>query len=132
MARWSLKKVRRGDAIKAEHINAIIERLDELEIRAASPLQITRVQGSGALISLGFGFDLFCVFELTSQLNPGSYADAKILWDVGKAGTWGEDGDTTTIQVNDAIETFTGEVGDRGIAKFDRQSGLWVVLNLKC
>lgn len=127
-----IPNVRKGEPITADLVNSIIDRLNAQDLGVASPLAITETAGGRRVISLGYGYDLWCVFELLVDLNRGSNARSKILWDANQAGTWSIDADTAEIYVYDAIGTFQGVTGDRGIAKYDRQSGLWVVENLFC
>ena len=124
--------VRKGEPITADLVNQIIDRLNAQNLRVASPLEISQTAGGDRVISIGYGFDLWCVFELTADLNRGGNAAAKILWDQNQAGTWALDADTSAIAVYDAVGTFQGVTGDRGLAAYDRQSGLWVVWNLFC
>lgn len=132
MAKFTIKRVAKGDLIRAEHIDALWDAIESLNFTVAAPLTITGSKAGPRVISLGYGYDLACVFELLVDLNRGSNARSKILWDENQAGTWAIDADTAEIYVYDAIGTFQGVTGDRGIAKYDRQSGLWVVENLFC
>jgi hypothetical protein len=126
-----IQRVRKGEPIRADLINQIIDALNSFELRAAAPLQISKAVGGGLMISLGFGYDLVCVCELTENLAEGGDATAKVLWDESQAGTWAIDADTDEITVY-APTNLSGTTGDRVIAKFDRQSGLWIVLQKDC
>lgn len=123
--------VRKGQKIEADHINALIDAINALTLTAAAPLQITRSPGGGSVISLGFGFDELCVCELTADLSAGGNATANIVYDRARAGTWAETADTAEITVY-AVTDMSGTTGDRVIAKFDRQSGLWIALQKDC
>lgn len=129
-----LERVKPGQTIEAAHFNALVDAINAMELRAAAPLAITKTASGGTVVSLGFGYDEFVVFELTEDLEEDSgvrTASAKILWDLAQAGTWDTDADTDEIEVY-AATNATGTSGDRGIAKFDRQSGLWLILDLDC
>lgn len=132
MAKFTIKRVAKGDLIRAEHIDALWDAIESLNFTVAAPLTITGSKAGPRVVSLGYGYDLWCVFELTADLNRGGNATAQILWDQNQAGTWSINGDTAAITVYDAVGTFQGVTGDRGLAAYDRQSGLWVVWNLFC
>lgn len=69
------------------------------------------------------------IFELAEDLTSGSTASANILWYDGSL--WSQ-ADTHAITVADPLGTYEGTTGDRGIALFHNQSGLWSILQLQC
>lgn len=123
--------VQDGELITSEVFNALIDAVNALELRVASPLEIKKMPGGGQVISLGYGFDLSCVCELTEDLASAGSAEAKILWDENQAGTWATDADTEHITVY-APTDMSGVTGDRVLAKYDRQSGLWLAYQKDC
>ena len=129
-----IPRVRKGDLIEADVINQLIDAVNAFSIRAAAPLQVSKAVGGGIVISLGFGYDEWCVFELTSDLEDDAgvrMADAKIIWCEEQDGLWDVDADTEEI-TDHAATNMTGTTGQRGIAKFDRQSGLWLIVDKDC
>lgn len=129
-----LPRVKPGQVIEADHFNQLVDAINAMELRVAAPLAITKSAAGGTVVSMGFGYDEFVVFELLEDLEDDAgvrAADAKILWDTLQAGEWATDADTAEITVY-AATNMTGTSGDRGIAKFDRQSGLWLILDLDC
>ncbi|MCA9100058.1 MAG: hypothetical protein R3C10_03630 [Pirellulales bacterium] len=126
-----LQRVRRGDAITAEWANALVDAVESLQrLSVAAPLQLSQ-DGAGRRLSLAPGLRIE-IFELIDDIAAGSSADAKILWFDGTA--W-SDAATHNIIVHDAIGTFDGVAGERGIAFFHRQAkpaGQWVILQLEC
>lgn len=126
-----IPRVRKGDLIEADVINQLIDAVNAFSIRAAAPLQVSKAVGGGYTISLGYGYDELCVCELTETLAEGGNAAANILWDESQAGTWAVSADTSAIEVY-APTNMSGVSGDRVIAKFDRQSGLWIALQKDC
>lgn len=126
-----LERVKPGQTIEAAHFNALVDAINAMELRAAAPLAITKTASGGTVVSLGFGYDETCVCELTDDLAEGGSATAKILWDLAQAGTWAVDADTEEITVY-APTNMSGVTGDRVLAKFDRQSGLWLIWQKDC
>jgi hypothetical protein len=127
----ALERVKRGDPISHEWANALVDAINALQITVSPPLQITKSARGGLVLSIAYGFDLTCVCELLEDLAAGGDAEAKILWDKDQAGTWATDADTETIQVY-APTDMEGVTGDRVLAKFDRQSGLWLAWQKDC
>lgn len=129
-----IPRVKRGQVIEADHFNALVDAINAMELRVAAPLVMTKTNSGGQVIALGFGYDEICVCELTADLADDAgvrTATAKILWDKDQAGTWDIDADTDEIDVY-AATNMTGATGDRCIAKFDRQSGLWLLVDKDC
>lgn len=126
-----LRHVRPGEPISAALFNALVDAVQKLEmLNVAAPLEIKTYSNGQRIISLN-ALDLICVCELTATLSEGGSATAKVLWDDAHAGTWAIDADTATITVY-APTNMSGASGDRVIAKFDRQSGLWLALQKDC
>lgn len=69
------------------------------------------------------------IIELTTPLNPGSSATAKILWVSGGSVV---NSTMDNILVYDPPGMITGTPGDRGYAYYDHQAQRWHVLNLQC
>lgn len=126
-----IPRVKVGDLITADLFNMLIDAINAMELTAAAPLQLSKSAAGGMTISLGFGYDETCVCELLEDLAESGDAEAKILWDKNQAATWDIDADTETIQVY-AVTDMSGVTGDRVIAKFDRQSGLWLAWQKDC
>ena len=126
-----LQRVRRGDAITADWANSVVEAVESLRrMSVAAPLQLSQ-DSSGRRLSLAPGLRIE-VFELLEDIAAGSSAEAKILWYDDP--DW-SDAATHDIVVYDAIGTFNGVLGDRGIAFFHQQAkptGQWVILQLEC
>lgn len=126
-----LRHVRPGEPISAAMFNALVDAVQRLEmLSVAAPLEIKTYSNGQRVISLN-ALDLICVCELTETLSEGGSADADVLWDDGHAGTWAVAADTSSITVY-APTNMSGSSGDRVIAKFDRQSGLWLALQKDC
>lgn len=127
----NLQRVRRGDTITADWANAVVAAVESLQrLSVAAPLQLSH-DCAGRRLSLAPGLRIE-VFELLEDIAAGSSAAAKILWfdDTVWAGAGTHD-----IVVYDAIGTFNGVTGDRGIAFFHKQAkpaGQWVILQLEC
>lgn len=96
-------------------------------LSAAPPLHLRRTP-AGTLLAAA-PQDLQALVVLTGDLALGGQAPARILAYDGQA--W-RDADTREIVVHDAIGTFQGRAGDRALVKFHRQSGLWLVWQLRC
>ncbi len=123
-----LKRVRPDEPVTAAWANALIDALVPLTRWTASfPLEI-RSGPSGYGLHLARETKIE-VFELAEDLVSGSTASANILWHNGDDWTTA---DTRSITVADPLGTFEGVTGDRGIAMFHNQSGLWIVLQLQC
>jgi hypothetical protein len=97
------------------------------KITGSFPIEVRRHRG-GVHISLAFT-EKEALVELTTMLTSGGNAKAKVLWRQG--GTWSQ-ADTDEITVYDAVGTMEGNVGDKALVKFHRQSGLWIVWQLQC
>jgi len=127
----NLQRVRRGDAITADWANAVVEAVESLRrLSVAAPLQLSH-DSAGRRLSLAPGLRIE-VFELLEDIAAGSSAAAKILW---FDDTDWSDAATHDIVVHDAIGSFNGQTGDRGIAFYHRQAklaGQWVILQLEC
>ncbi len=149
----SLEKIRPGEAVSANHYNQLVDALQRLQrefqrdggatrgstrraqgpawnITSAFPIEVRRHPG-GVHVSLanGVGGADDAYIELTSALAFGGSATAKILAYDGAAWT---DAPTSEIVVHDVVGTMDGSVGDKGLARRHRQSGLWLLWQLQC
>lgn len=126
-----LQRVRRGDAITADWANAVVEAVENLRrLSVAAPLQLSH-DSAGRRLSLSPGLRIE-LFELLEDLAAGSSASARILWFDGT--TWNAAA-SHDIVVYDAVGSFNGVTGDRGIVFFHQQAkpaGQWVILQLEC
>lgn len=123
-----LRRVRSGEEITSDWANALVDAVTALgQITAAYPLEVSR-DAAGLRLSLAAGLKIELV-ELTSDLNSGGEATAKIL--VRDGDDW-VDAATSEIDVEDPLGTFEGATGDRALVLFHRQSGKWLVLQLEC
>ena len=124
----SLKRVSPGEPITAAWANAITDEVSAIgRFSAAPPLELSR-DAAGYRIKLATLLKIE-VFELSEDLASGSSAEANIL---AFDGTSWNPAATATIVVVDALGSFEGTLGDRGIAFLHRQSSLWIVLQLQC
>ncbi len=97
------------------------------QLTAAFPLEVRRRPG-GWHVALAYE-EQTALVELTGSLSSGSSAFAKVLWRF--EGEW-QEAETAELTVHDVLGTFEGEVGDRALVRFDRQSGQWLVWQLQC
>jgi hypothetical protein len=112
------------DAVAA--LRELMESPQRWPISASFPLEVRRHAG-GLHLSLAYT-DCDAVMELTSRLSGGGSARAKVLW---LDGTW-QEAEREEITVYDVVGTMEGDPGDKGLAKFHRQSGRWLVWQLQC
>lgn len=123
-----LRRVRPDEEVTADWANAVVDAVRALGRWSASfPLELS-TGPSGYRLRLATQIKIE-VFELTEDLASGSTASAAILWYDGTV--WAQ-ADTHAITVVDSLGTFEGMTGDRGIALFHDQSGLWLILQLQC
>ena len=123
-----LQRVRPGALISADRFNALVDAINRLSrITAAFPLEVHHTP-VGVHLALAYG-EREAHVELTSDLASGGFATAKILAHDGLL--WNEAA-TPEITVHDAVGTFEGTIQDRGLVRFHRQSGLWIVWQLRC
>lgn len=97
------------------------------QMTAAFPLEVRRRPG-GWHFALAYE-EQAALVELTGEMARGSSAYAKVLWLFG--GEW-QEANTAEITIHDALGTLEGELGDRALVRFDRQSGQWIVWQLQC
>lgn len=126
--RAPLRRVQPGAPITADNHNALVDAINALSnISTSFPLRLHRLPTG---VHLGLAFEeKEALVELTSDLSIGGGATAKILWWDGT--DWTESS-APEIEVHDAIGTFEGLAGDRALVRFHRQSGKWLVWQLKC
>ena len=123
-----LRHVRPDEPVTAQWANALVEAVRALSRwSAAFPLELS-TGPSGYRLHLVQQIKIE-VFELSEDLSSGSTAAADIVWYDGALWTQAS---TDAITVADPLGTFEGASGDRGIALFHSQSGLWLILQLQC
>jgi len=122
------RRVEPGEPITAEWANSIAEAVSALEhLSVSPPLELSR---DSAGFRLGLAqLTRIELFELTEDLIAGSSAEAEILAHDGM--DW-LPANTHPIVVVDALGTFDGMAGDRGITWFHSQSGQWIIMQLEC
>jgi len=133
---FPLKRLRPNDAVSPALYNALVDAIETLraplrtsqggKLTASFPLEIHKHPG-GAHISLAYT-EREAFVELTSTLTSGGSASVKVL---SYKGGWSQ-ADTDEVVVHDAVGTMEGDVGDKALVKFHRQSGLWLVWQLQC
>jgi len=148
MTRQLPRRLPPGETVTAAHYNALVDALQargepqrepgssplrELgsspqrwNITSSFPIEVRRHAG-GVHLSLAYT-DRDAVIELTTSLSSGSSAKAKVLW---LDGIWKES-ERDEITVYDVVGTMEGNPGEKGLAKFHRQSGRWIVWQLQC
>jgi hypothetical protein len=120
--------VQPGEIISAAAYNALVDAINPLLSMSGSyPIEVRR-HAAGVHVSLAYA-DKDAHVELTSELHSGGSATAKILHFDGDQ--W-QDGETDSIDVHDVIGSMEGNVGDKALVRFHRQSGMWIVWQLQC
>ena len=123
-----LKRVQPGEIISAAAYNALVDALNPLlNMSGSYPIEVRR-HPAGVHVSLAYA-DKDAHVELTSELHSGGSAAAKVLHFDGQ--DW-QDGETDSMTVHDVIGSLEGNVGDKALVRFHRQSGLWIVWQLQC
>jgi hypothetical protein len=123
-----LKRVRPGMPVTAASYNALVDAVNALAgVSGALPIEVRHHPG-GTVISLAYQ-EKEAVCELLAAMSAGGSAAAKLLAHDGVS--W-VDADTAEITVHDAIGSFEFNPGDRVLARFNRQAGLWNDWNGAC
>ncbi len=130
----SLPRLPGNAVVSAAHFNALAEAVASLQaqrraaaanVTAAFPLEVRRGPG-GAHLSLAWT-ERTAVVELTSDLSAGGSATAQpVIYD---GFDWIAE-ETGEITVYDALNAMDGLTGERALAWFHRQSGLWIIWQL--
>lgn len=115
---YHFQPVTKGQPVTADWANSLVTALQ----RAIGEIDRLKAQ-----VDIALAQRLDAVVELTSDLSMGGSANAKVLYRDTEANTW-KDGATHEITIYDAVGNIEARAGDRFIAKFIRQQGIWVVL----
>jgi|GEM_PF-1316073 len=115
---YFFQSVRPGQSITADWANSLVAKIASLEG------QISALQ-TALRDSLYHRLD--AVVELTNDLSMGGSANAKVLRRDGDLNTW-KDAATREITVYDAVGNIEAKAGERFIARYLKQQGIWVVL----
>ena len=123
-----LKRVQPGEVVSAAAYNALVDAVNPLlSISGSYPIEVRR-HAAGVHVSSAY-VDKDAHVELTADLHSGGSATAKLLHFDGE--DW-QDAETDSITVHDVIGSMEGNVGDKALIRFNRQSGLWIVWQLQC
>lgn len=114
MSQYHLKRVAKGERVTADWANSIVD-------------VVSQVRDAVARVERALYERVEALVELTSDLSMGGSANAKVLWRDGDPNTW-KDGATHEITIYDAVGKLEAVAGDRFIARYMKQPGIWVAL----